>query len=193
MLHWGIYSIPAFNPFRKTKKGIYNGRFFLFSFFFLSFFPTLFPPFFKKLSEWYLQRLKNTFLYGKATQQYHKKNYGKKEYHLFLEDFEKATQVGYNKQQGKRYNNSWLTLLFVCLFFQKEWRPEPWVELFKKCGAEYVIITAKHHDGVALYPSEVGTYSTSRFLKREEESERERKRARKRDEESQKYDNTRTE
>ena len=32
MLHWGIYSVPAFNPVRTNKKGIYNGRFVLFSF-----------------------------------------------------------------------------------------------------------------------------------------------------------------
>lgn len=40
-IHWGIYSIPAFNPVRNSGKNIYNG------------------------SEWYLGRMKNIFMYGK--------------------------------------------------------------------------------------------------------------------------------
>jgi len=37
--------------------------------------------------------------------------------------------------------------------------PEPWVLLAKKSGMKYIIITAKHHDGVALWDTKVGGYS----------------------------------
>lgn len=37
--------------------------------------------------------------------------------------------------------------------------PEEWVLLAKKSGMKYVIITSKHHDGVALWDTKVGDYS----------------------------------
>ena len=37
--------------------------------------------------------------------------------------------------------------------------PEEWVLLAKKSGMKYIIITAKHHDGVALWDSKVSEYS----------------------------------
>jgi len=37
--------------------------------------------------------------------------------------------------------------------------PEQWVLLAKKSGMKYVIITAKHHDGVALWDTKTGSYS----------------------------------
>lgn len=37
--------------------------------------------------------------------------------------------------------------------------PEEWVLLAKKSGMKYVIITSKHHDGVALWDTKVGEYS----------------------------------
>ena len=37
--------------------------------------------------------------------------------------------------------------------------PEEWVLLAKKAGMKYIIITSKHHDGVALWDTKVGTYS----------------------------------
>jgi alpha-L-fucosidase len=36
---------------------------------------------------------------------------------------------------------------------------EEWVKTFKNCGARYVVITAKHHDGFVLYNSEVSAYN----------------------------------
>ncbi|WP_293946261.1 MULTISPECIES: alpha-L-fucosidase [unclassified Sphingobacterium] len=37
--------------------------------------------------------------------------------------------------------------------------PEQWVLLAKEAGMKYIIITTKHHDGVALWDTKVGTYS----------------------------------
>ncbi|MEK6281914.1 MAG: alpha-L-fucosidase [Acidobacteriota bacterium] len=36
---------------------------------------------------------------------------------------------------------------------------EEWVRLIKAAGMKYVIITAKHHDGFAMYPSSVSRYN----------------------------------
>lgn len=66
IIHWGIYSVPAFNPRRKNvKTSIYNG------------------------SEWYLARLLDKRgMYRDHTINYHQKNYGTKDYYDFLEEFE---------------------------------------------------------------------------------------------------------
>jgi alpha-L-fucosidase len=33
-------------------------------------------------------------------------------------------------------------------------KPEEWASLFEKSGAKYIVLTSKHHDGYALWPSE---------------------------------------
>lgn len=38
---------------------------------------------------------------------------------------------------------------FTADFFE----PEKWAQLFRRAGAKYVVLTAKHHDGYALWPS----------------------------------------
>ena len=35
----------------------------------------------------------------------------------------------------------------------EKWDPGKWAKLFKKAGAQYVVLTTKHHDGFCLYPS----------------------------------------
>ncbi|MDF2514825.1 MAG: alpha-L-fucosidase [Sphingobacterium sp.] len=37
--------------------------------------------------------------------------------------------------------------------------PEEWVLLAKKAGMKYIVMTTKHHDGVALWDTKVGSYS----------------------------------
>ncbi|WP_321473029.1 alpha-L-fucosidase [uncultured Paludibaculum sp.] len=42
--------------------------------------------------------------------------------------------------------------------FEKQnraWKPQSWAGLFKDCGARYVVLTTKHHDGYTLWPSKV--------------------------------------
>lgn len=40
------------------------------------------------------------------------------------------------------------------------YNPKEWMELIKESGAKYTVITAKHHDGFALWNTKVGNLST---------------------------------
>lgn len=42
---------------------------------------------------------------------------------------------------------------FVSGFKAELWDPAGWAALFKRAGARYVVLTSKHHDGFALWPS----------------------------------------
>lgn len=42
---------------------------------------------------------------------------------------------------------------FIPMWKAENWDPAKWAELFKKAGAQYVVLTTKHHDGFCLYPS----------------------------------------
>lgn len=44
-------------------------------------------------------------------------------------------------------------------FTAKNYDPEGWLDLFKRAGARYTVLTTKHHDGVALWPTSQGTPS----------------------------------
>lgn len=46
-------------------------------------------------------------------------------------------------------------------FNPAEFNAQAWVKLVKEAGMKYLIITAKHHDGVAMYPSSIGDYTIS--------------------------------
>lgn len=45
-------------------------------------------------------------------------------------------------------------------FTAELYKPEEWAELIKNSGAEYAVITSKHHDGVALWDTRQNHYST---------------------------------
>jgi alpha-L-fucosidase len=47
----------------------------------------------------------------------------------------------------------------VAVFNPVEFDAESWVKLIKSAGMKYLIITAKHHDGFAMYPSSVSRYN----------------------------------
>jgi alpha-L-fucosidase len=55
----------------------------------------------------------------------------------------------------------YLTLLG--LFDWESISPEEWVLLAKAAGMKYVTLTAKHHDGFALWDSEVGNYDIGEY------------------------------
>ena len=44
-------------------------------------------------------------------------------------------------------------------FTAKKYDPEGWASLIKASGARYAVITTKHHDGVALWPTKQNHYS----------------------------------
>lgn len=47
-------------------------------------------------------------------------------------------------------------------FSAKNYNPEAWAELIKKSGAKYSVITAKHHDGFALWNTKYGNLNAVR-------------------------------
>ena len=50
---------------------------------------------------------------------------------------------------------------FAAEFKAENFNPDAWAELFKKSGARYAVLTSKHHDGYALWPSAVTPYYNS--------------------------------
>lgn len=81
--------------------------------------------------EWYQYWMENKKLLGngdfKGTEvyDYHVKTYG--------EDFD--------------YSN------FARMFKAQDYDPAAWAQLFRRSGARYVVLTTKHHEGFALWPS----------------------------------------
>ena len=77
-------------------------------------------------AEWYYNTL---LIDGSPTQKFHRNAYGADfNYYNFAKTFKAAS---------------------------KEWNPDVWAELFSQTGARYVVLTTKHHDGFALWPSKV--------------------------------------
>jgi alpha-L-fucosidase len=44
---------------------------------------------------------------------------------------------------------------FIPLFMVKNYRPDEWADLFAKAGAKYVVPVAEHHDGFAMWDSDI--------------------------------------
>jgi alpha-L-fucosidase len=74
-------------------------------------------------SEWYVQHMYN--------------DAGTIEWHL--EHFGPPDKFGYKD--------------FIPLFTAANFNPTQWAELFRKAGAKYVMLTAEHHDGFAMWDS----------------------------------------
>ncbi len=82
-------------------------------------------------SEWYQYWLQERKIFGNGkysgdeVYDYHVRNYG-----------EDVTYYGLAK-----------------LFKADLYDPEAWVRLFERAGAKYIVVTSKHHDGYAMWPS----------------------------------------
>ena len=48
---------------------------------------------------------------------------------------------------------------FAKTFDPKDFNPDEWVTVAKNAGMKYMIITAKHHDGIAMYDSKVSDHN----------------------------------
>jgi len=79
-------------------------------------------------AEWYQHSLQAKAFKGKVTD-YHKNRYG--------EDF--------------------TYYQFAPMFKAELFNPDEWASLFEKSGAKYIVLTSKHHDGFALWPSKEAT------------------------------------
>ena len=53
---------------------------------------------------------------------------------------------------------------FAAQFRAEHFNPDQWADLFKKSGAKYIVLTSKHHDGFALWPSAYSPRWNSQFL-----------------------------
>ena len=51
----------------------------------------------------------------------------------------------------------------VPLFKAERWNPDAWAELFEKAGARYVVLTAEHHDGYALWDSDLTPWCATKI------------------------------
>lgn len=81
---------------------------------------------YSKYSEWYWNRLvTDSSKVGQAFRAYHNSTYG----------------------PNFKYQD------FAPMFKAELFRPEQWADVFKNAGAQYVVLTSKHHDGFALWPS----------------------------------------
>jgi alpha-L-fucosidase len=81
---------------------------------------------YSKYSEWYWNRLvTDSSKVGQAFRTYHYGTYG----------------------PNFKYQD------FAPLFKAELFNPNQWADVFKQSGAQYVVLTSKHHDGFALWPS----------------------------------------
>jgi alpha-L-fucosidase len=49
-------------------------------------------------------------------------------------------------------------------FNPKEYNPDKWLKAAKEAGFTYVVLTTRHHDGFALWPSAFGDFSTKNYM-----------------------------
>lgn len=81
---------------------------------------------YSKYSEWYWNRMvTDSSKVGKAFRAFHNKTYG----------------------PNFAYPD------FAPMFKAELFNPQQWADVFKNAGAQYVVLTSKHHDGFALWPS----------------------------------------
>jgi alpha-L-fucosidase len=52
---------------------------------------------------------------------------------------------------------------FIPRFKAERWDPADWARLFKQAGARYVIPVAEHHDGFAMYASDLSDWSAAKM------------------------------
>jgi alpha-L-fucosidase len=71
------------------------------------------------------------------------------EYKHHLETYGEHTKFGYKD--------------FIPMFKAEKYNPEAWAELFKKSGARFIMPVAEHHDGFAMYDSDVSQWTAAKM------------------------------
>ena len=87
-----------------------------------------FSPNGKGYAEWYPRNMYE----NRDFQNYHENNFGP------------VSEVGYKD--------------LIPMFKAEHWDPQAWANLFKQAGAKYVVPVAEHHDGFAMWDSELTTW-----------------------------------
>jgi len=62
----------------------------------------------------------------------------------------------------KRYGSAYQYQNFAPQFKAELFNPDQWADLFQRSGAKYVVLTSKHHEGFALWPSKEASASWGR-------------------------------
>lgn len=52
---------------------------------------------------------------------------------------------------------------FIPMFRAERWKPEEWVDLFRKAGARYITPVGEHHDGFPMYDSHLTRWTAVRM------------------------------
>jgi alpha-L-fucosidase len=73
---------------------------------------------------------------------------GSKEFEHHIKTFGPHTEFGYKD--------------FIPQFTMEQYDPAAWAELFEKSGAKYVVPVAEHHDGFALYDTDLSDWCASK-------------------------------
>ena len=83
-------------------------------------------------AEWYPRRMYDE---GSATYKYHKEKYGPPDEFTYAD--------------------------FIPMFKAEKWDPDRWAELFDEIGARYVVPVGEHHDGFAMWDSDLTEYDAA--------------------------------
>ena len=67
--------------------------------------------------------------------------------------------LGWDKYLGKE---NYYKLLYE--FDPQNYEPDKWIKAAASSGMKYAVITTKHHDGYALWPSDYGELSTKQYM-----------------------------
>lgn len=121
--HWGIYSVPAYAPKDGQTAGFGDDLIGVGMNFLDNILNNRMLPE-TAYSEWYYSNLQDKH---SKTYKNHAEKYGKDfDYYDFIHEFNEES---------------------------KKWNPDQWSEIIQAGEAEYAVLTAKHHDGVSLFPS----------------------------------------
>lgn len=77
-------------------------------------------------------------------------------HHAFSEYYLNTLRIGNNptsEYHAERYEKDFPYERFTEYFTCEKWDPMQWAELFRSCGARYVVLTAKHHEGFCMWNS----------------------------------------
>lgn len=79
-----------------------------------------------------------------------------------LHEKERANHKAVTEFHNRVYGKDFTYFDFAQQFKAELYNPTEWADIFKRSGAKYVVLTSKHHDGFALWPSKEANESWGR-------------------------------